>query len=159
MGKEKVLKSVSQMRELRPDIVRAIARARFKRGFDEASERLQYWWNDGEAMDIVSGAAGIYQGKEFAEIDWKPTLKITGVDESDLDILRKGPPGAVFSTAMDDDEDLYWEVWCNVIDGWDAVDEDGRQWHLENCEADGSLMMVSDLFITDEEVEQTDLDD
>ncbi len=157
MGKDKIFRNVAQMKAVREDIVRAIARARYKLEFDEASERLQYWWNDGEAMEIVSGAAGVYTGKEFAEIVWKSTLEITGVDEHDIDILRKGPPEGVFSTATDDDEDLYCEIWCNVIDNWMATDEDGRVWHLETCEVDGSLMMVSDLFISDDEVEQTDI--
>lgn len=70
---------------------------------------------------------GIYIPRDFATVTKREC--VTGVDESDLDILRAGP-----------DHDLYWDSWDMVCR--DARVTDPRTGVVYTLYQDGALWLV-----------------
>ena len=61
----------------------------------------------------LDSARGIYIPRDFAQ-SFASTKYISGVSNTDLEILEEGPNGA-----------LYWDVWTDVLDNAIITGDDG----------------------------------
>lgn len=91
---------------------------------------------------LFDEASGQYIPKRFAR-EIKRTA-ISGVKESDLDYLARGPGGCLDdSTELTEGESVrgeyYWDVWQTILDNAVITDEDGNEFKLDQ---DGSVFLV-----------------
>ena len=66
----------------------------------------------------LDSARGIYIPRDFAQ-SFASTKYISGVSNTDLEILEEGPNGA-----------LYWDVWTDVLDNAIITGDDGIPYFL-----------------------------
>lgn len=81
-----------------------------------------------ESELFASDARGIYIPQHFAESVQRD--KVSNVKEESWTILEAGPY-----------HELYWDVWCEVLDDAKLTDSNGRVWSLWQ---DGDLWLVPD---------------
>ena len=78
------------------------------------------------AILYADSARGIYIPQHFAESIKRDCL--SGVSDSDMDILAAGP-----------DHAEYWDAWCDVEQSAIVTDSEGREFYLYQ---DGDLWLV-----------------
>ena len=66
----------------------------------------------------LDSARGIYIPRDFAQ-SFASTKYVSGVSNTDLEILEEGPNGA-----------LYWDVWTDVLDNAIITGDDGIPYYL-----------------------------
>jgi len=75
----------------------------------------------------LDSARGIYIPRDFAQ-SFTKTKYISGVSNTDLEILEEGPNGA-----------LYWDVWTDVLNNAIITGDDGIPYFLSQ---DNDLWLI-----------------
>lgn len=78
---------------------------------------------------------GVYIPQHFAE-EIKHHL-FSNVSDEQIEILKKGP-----------DEELYWDVWHEILDNAEHIDEHGFVWRLYQ---DGDVWLYCEELMEEEE--------
>lgn len=81
-------------------------------------------------IELISGAAGIYQAQEFAE-DWNHKAETDGVSGYQWQVLLDGP-----------NAEGYWETYSNVLANFRYTDPDGNTLTLYQDEGGGNLWLI-----------------
>lgn len=92
---------------------------------------------------ILDDCRGVYIPHDFAnEYDWS---RFENIDENDMSELLKGP----------DECEYYWDIWEDVLDNA-TFTENGNTWRLYQ---DGSVWLLCDALMTNEEKRNFDIED
>jgi hypothetical protein len=86
---------------------------------------------------LLADTRGIYIPQNFAEeIDLNLHFDVIkgGVTEKQMEVLLNGPT-----------EELYWEVWDEILNGFEGQDAEGNIWTLYQ---DGDLFLICDALMT-----------
>ena len=79
-----------------------------------------------DALLFADSARGVYIPQHFAESVNREY--VFNVNDEQYTILESGP-----------EQEGYWDVWVEVLDGAILIDSDGREWQLWH---DGDLWLI-----------------